>query len=468
MNGCGCPGGGGGGYVPPPVQPPAPVLPPDPFPQDARTYEDLVQRIGLPAEFQAAPASGAALSGRLDRIGGIMGQQIDATYGSLSGSVAERDSYRWTIANLPAQIDRLQQSIARLRAEQASAEGRAERRRDELARTDRRANALAQMASDYSSDTVETRKSIIDWLYVTIPADVRLVERDSWQRAQDIPAPAIRISQDPAAAPPLQAAAPAIAAQAVPHYTGTLPAVTGTNAQKLAAVAAMATVLEDLHARAGAAAQEARALRGQAEALIKDKGVREGTLRAVDQAVSAADTAVQSELSAARQRLDAGAGRLVARSAENFAWRMLKEHLVKAEVSEFLAQNRRWYELGHTQLDDDAVRRLVSQAKMALDLAGSRAAGLDRLVGVEKKVLDALEDWQKFVLQVPQLMGSANASDLDAFRRDFDSRSQQAMLDIAEDAAGRPFAVSLAQVRDPGLPPQIVVLGRKLKLIREE
>jgi hypothetical protein len=297
---------------------------------------------------------------------------------------------------------------------------------------------------------------------------VRLVERDSWQRAQDIPAPAIRISQEPAAAPLAQAAVPAIDAQGVAHYTGTLPAVAGSNAQKLAAVASMATVLEDLRARAGTAAREARALRGQAEGLIKDKGVREGTLRMADQAVSAADKAAQSELSAARQRLDAETGRLVARSAENFAWRMLKEHLVKPEVAQFLDQNRRWYELGHAQLDDDAVRRLVSQAKMALDLAGSRAAGLDRLVGVEKKVLDALEDWQKFVLQVPQLMGSANAGDLEAFRRDFDTRSRQAMLDIAEESSGRPFAVSLAQVRDPGLPPQIVLLGRKLKLIREE
>ena len=469
MNGCGCPGGGNVAPVAPPapVIPPAPVAPPDPFPEDARTYDDLVRRIGVTAQV-GAPSSGAALSLLLDRLGADMAGQIDATFGALSGSVSERDSYRWTIANLPAQIDALQQSIASLQARQAGAEAGAEQRRSELQRTDRRATAFSQMASDYSADTVDLRKSIVAWLFVTVPADVRSVEPDAWQRAQDIPAPAIRISPEPAAALPAQGVVRGPEAHGVPHYTGALPAVTGANAQKLAAIDTMATVLEDLRFKARTAAQDARALRDQAEALIRQKGIREGTLRAADQAVSAADKAVQAELSAARQRLDAEAGRLLARSAENFAWRMLKEHVVKPEISAFLAQNRRWYEFGHAQLDDDAVTRLVAQGKLALDLLGSRASGLDRVVGVEKKVLDAMDDWRTFVLQVPQLMSTATAGDVDAFSRDFNARGDRAMLDIAEDSAGRPFVVSMAQLRDPGLPPQIVVLGRKLKLIRED
>jgi hypothetical protein len=147
---------------------------------------------------------------------------------------------------------------------------------------------------------------------------------------------------------------------------------------------------------------------------------------------------------------------------------MLKEHMVKPEVARFLDANRRWYQLGHAQLNDDEVGRLVAQGKVALDLLSSRADGLDRVVAVEKKVLDAMDDWRKFVLEIPQLMGSATPGELDAFSRDFNTRSDQAKLEIAQESAGRPFGVSMAQLRDPGLPPQIVALGRKLKLIREE
>ena len=472
-NGCGCPGGG---YVAPvappappvPVAPPAPVLPPDPFPQDARDYENLVRRTGVTARYSAPPSSSAALSSLLDQLGGDMAREIDGEFGSLSSSQNVRDYYRWTIANLPAQIDDLQRSIALLRAEQASAEARAERRAREFQQVDRKAGVLAQMASDYSTDTVDVRRSVVDWLYVTVPADVRSVEPDSWRRAQDIPAPAIRTSQEPVAvrlSPPVP---PAPAALGVSHYSGSLPAVAGDNARKIAAVETMASVRDALRLQARTTAQEVGALRDRAEALIKEKGVREGALRIADQAISAADKAVQSDLLAARQRLDAATGRLLARSAENFAWRMLREHLVKPEVFQFLEQNRRWYQFGHTQLDDDAVSRLVSQGQLALDLLGSRASGLDRVVGVEKKVLDAMDDWRKFVLQVPQLMASTTTGDTEAFTRDFNSRSDRAMLDIAEEGAGRPFGVSIAQLRDPGWPPQIVVLARKLKLIREE
>jgi len=465
--GCGgCPSSGPVAPVAP-MPPPAPVLPPDPFPQDLSTYQDLVRRIGGAAQ-RGAPSSSAALSAQLDRLGGDMAQQIDATFGSLSDSRNTRDSYRWTIANLPARLDELQRSIARLRAAQASAETRAELRRQELARADRRANALSQIASDYSADTVETRRSIAGWLYVTVPVDVRMIEPDAWRRAQDIPAPAVHGIDEAFVPPPLQPLFHGTAASGVPHYSGSLPTVAGTNAQKLAAVESMTTILEDLRGQAAVAAREASALRSRAEALIKEKGVREGTLRLADQALTATDKTVQSDLSAARQRLDAATGRLLARAAENFAWRMLKEHMVKPEVARFLDENRRWYQLGHTQLNDDAVSQLVAQGKLALDLLSARAGGLDRVVGVEKKVLDAMDDWHKLVLEVPQLMASATPGELDAFSRDFNARSDRAMLEIAQESAGQPFGVSIGQLRDPGLPPQIVALGRKLKLIREE
>lgn len=449
-----------------PSQPPVLTYPTEDreFTRQKNEHRDLVQRLrSMPVRLTGRPSSTDELGSQLDEIGAILSGRIDFAWSAWVWNRERLDVHNAALRDLPREMQFHRRSIKRYDGERAELEAEARAMDQRSTRLERDVAIARRLASDYSTETVELRRSVVELMYVASPADSTVVAKEAWRNAGHIPQAALPPLPTAATYPTAGLAPGAALPRAIERYPQTLPAVEGTVDARLEAVRQRIVILEKIEAESAGTAREASGIEAEAKRLMREAEAlaeQYGDSDRLRERARQARGLAENKVIASRLRLEGAVGGLVARAVENFVWATVKAQIVRPEVWRFIEENKAWYKLASaTRITDDEVKRHIAQGKSVLDIGISNAKGYERFLRTQQRVLDLL-DQERLILEAPRLLAMAAHGEIAEFERDFSSRMQRAGLAIGEAAQGQKLTISMND-----LPPPIRAIARKMNLV---
>ncbi len=445
--------------------------------EEIEKYSDLVTQLApygdddWIASIRTAPQTPAELSRRLDEIARQLDDLMPPAWRSFHSTTWERDAYRRSIKQARLDIQLFSRSLESNAQGQESVARESEQLKRQADTLERDVNWAMATASRLSASTVETRKTVIEWLYVAAPADSRIVEEESWKHGHDVPVPALPPQASAAPTPHLRAAEAAQAGPAAaPNYPYANISLSGSNEERLATLAPLADNLEKWSTESAAARLEAARLKPTVASLAEQSTTLQRRLAGMQNLYEkTADRRdyLRSQVRAEAQRLRAANSRALVRAVENFTWKMYKEHYVTPDVLAFYEENKRWYKLSVPgRLDDDQVKRLFARGKASLDILGSRFTGLQHFNEVQKQTLDLLQDEMHFIAEAPRIVALATPGEIQAYGASLDAMRQNSSYNMMKEAGAGQFSISPDQLEHGWIPQQMFGIAKRLGLVK--
>jgi hypothetical protein len=472
----------GSNYVPKCYRRSAPVYvapSPDNSQQEIEQYSDLVAELSpyagssWIASIEVPPQTPAELSLRLNEIARRLNDLMPTAWRDFEYATTERDGLRRSIRDLRGKAEVLASAIESFEDAQKAAASESERLKQDGDRYERNVAAAMKIGSQLSAKTVETRKSVIEWLYVAAPEDSRIVELDSWKKGHDVSVPALPLQASFTHIWRQRAAAPYHSlptAMAVPKYPYPPAALSGSSEDKLATLGPLADNLQKWNTEGAAANHETAKLTPTLASLAKQNATLESRLAEIqnlcDGTLDRRDY-LRSRVIAGSQRLRAAQSRTVVRAVENFVWKTYKEHYVTPDVLAFYEENKRWYDFSAaSHLDDAGVQKLVAQGKAALELLGSRTTGLQHFNEVQKQTLDLIQDEYHFLAEAPRIAALGTPQETQSYVSGLDAMVQKTSFDMMKESGAGRFSLSPDQLEHDWVPQQVLGIAKRLGLVK--
>jgi prefoldin subunit 5 len=404
-------------------------LPVSEFPQHTAAYAAIVARLSAQvsneriAPFRNKPSSEEALSSQLDRLGQAIRAWLDDAWESLDYNADMLPRYRRQMNEIPAQLAAGAQELAKSRADRPVVDARIAQLKPEADRLERNVAALARVADQLSMQTDQTKREIVRQLHLISPAEDKVI-------GKDMLSPSVRLLSYPVARTfnPIYAeatAVPTATARAVRRYPHPLPPVAGGTTEKIAAVTKLADTLEAIGRQRDPVVAEVRLLQPQVEELRRKRDALGRELVTVQKPLREA-VALESHLRHAiynsEERMTAMRDNVVIRSVETYAWRMVKRYVVEPEFRQYL------FESGLTSID--TVRRWIEREESPPLPVIQRMKWTKRYLDVQRRVLQLLQDSERFLVEAPQIAALGTPEETAGFLGELDALTRTAGADL--------------------------------------